>query len=44
MDRGRYYAESYLGMRGVYFPVGIGPLGIKTKPPGTSAVRDATTA
>ena len=30
MDRGRFYAKSILGIRGVYFPVGIGPKGIET--------------
>ncbi len=30
LERGRFYARSVLGIRGVYFPVGIGPLGLET--------------
>ena len=30
MPRGRFYAKSILGIRGVYYPVGIGPKGIET--------------
>ena len=29
-DRGAYYADKLLGVRGVYFPVGIGPKGVET--------------
>ncbi len=41
MERGRFYAESILGIRGVYFPVGIGPLGIETTRHIGSTRRDA---
>ncbi len=30
MERGRWYAREALGIRGVYYPVGIGPKGIET--------------
>ncbi|MCX6877814.1 MAG: hypothetical protein NTW21_28985 [Verrucomicrobia bacterium] len=30
LERGRFYARSILGIRGVYLPVGIGPLGLET--------------
>ena len=29
-DRGSFYAKSILGIRGVYYPVGIGPKGVET--------------
>lgn len=29
MERGRFYAKKLLGLRGVYYPVGIGPMGIE---------------
>ncbi len=29
-DRGRFYASELLGVRGIYFPVGIGPKGVET--------------
>jgi len=35
MDRGRAYAKDLLKIRGVYYPVGIGPKGIQTCNPGT---------
>jgi alpha-L-fucosidase 2 len=28
--RGRFYAQELLGVRGIYFPVGIGPKGVET--------------
>ncbi len=30
MDRGKYYATSILHIRGIYYPVGIGPKGVET--------------
>ena len=30
MDKGRAYARNLLGCRGLYYPVGIGPLGLST--------------
>ena len=35
MERGRSYAKTLLNIRGVYYPVGIGPKGIQTCAPGT---------
>lgn len=31
MDKGKLYAAKYLGVRGVYYPTGIGPLGTATE-------------
>ena len=35
MERGRTYAKEIMKIRGVYYPVGIGPKGIETCAPGT---------
>jgi hypothetical protein len=35
MDRGRAYAKTLPNIRGVYYPVGIGAMGIQTSAPGT---------